>query len=311
VRRLAAVVLAGAVLVACARDDGLPGAPGDLEDLLRLVPAAAVARGLFYTDQRAAAGFGTALPLAGGALGLAADDVEQILESGEPPLTVLHGGIDGDAVDAALGRLGYRREERGSWRVYHRDGPPPAGAPPAVGAVPAAAVRDRVAVLGEAGEVAAAVDGVTPPPWLLTLSGAAGPEAAAVALSPPPDPAREARRAGTTVDGVLDRHGVRASLGSYHGYALAWQPDGAGTVALVYAPEAGGADEAAALALRIATGRLVGDVARGPTDWWEPGAPRWREQAGVAVLPVRWRMFDPAVVRSDVSAERLLFLAPR
>lgn len=308
-RRLpVALALVLVLPLACDRSE-LPGAPPALPPLLSAMPASAVQRGLFLSVGDA--GFGSLLGLGDlrTAFGLGADDVTAVLESGEPPVTVLLGAFDVDVLADRFRELGYDVERRGGWRVLQRATPPP-DAPPIVAAVPAAALREDLLVLGGAEDTAEVVDArvAADVGWIRRAAAALGPAATAAAFGPPPDVAARARRAGVDGRALLERAGVEVALAPYAGYVIGGPPTG--VVALAYEGDGGGSDAAAALALRLATATVLDHPSRRTTDVLEPGAPRWRDAAGVVVLPVEWTDFDPARLRADLEAEALPWLVP-
>jgi hypothetical protein len=316
--RLRAVLLALglAAALACGAGDGLAGAAPALDALLEAMPASAAARGLYFTDQTAVDGFGSALPLAGDApeaFGFAVVDADALLESGAPPVTALRGGFAPDAVRDGFTAQGYAASAEGGWTVFTRPAAAPPGAHPDAVLLPAAALRGDVLVLGTADEVAAATRGhvAAGTPWAPRLARAAGPDAALVALGPPPAAlAARAAAAGTTLDALLSRAGAAGDLAAYDGFALAWPAAGAGVLAVAYPPGVDGDRQAEALALRLATAPVVDAPARGLADELDPGAARWHDEARVAVVPLRADAPEPETLRADLEEGRLLFLAP-
>jgi hypothetical protein len=306
------VVVAPAVVAAACAPRGGAG-PEGLTDLLEVFPQSAVADGLAYFDLTRSEPPATALPRGEGgwpALGLGGS--EQLLESGGDPVTALRGDIDPGQVVGVATPLGYREAEMGPWRLL-RAGPPPPGAPPVVTAVPAVAVRRGLAVLGSADAVEAVAGGggtAADLDWPVLLARAVGRDAAAVLLGPVPAAFDEAaRRAGTTPAGLLALGGVEAPLPHYDGFAVAFHAPADGEVggAVALAAPAADADLAGALAVRAATGQVLGDRRRHMAEVLSGGAPVVRE--GAVLLPVTWRI-PPAEVRADLEAGGLVFLLP-
>lgn len=299
-RRICAVLVAAA-LTACGAADSLPGPPGRLAGLLRLVPEEVVARGLFF-------GMGSALPL-DGSLGFAADELDVVVESGSPPLTVASGSFDRQAVvDAAIG-WGYDRSQAQGWTVLvHAE--PVTSVPALVSSVPALAVRGRLLVLGTEDEVRSAVAGPQQPEWLLRAARALGADTTQAVLAPVVDVAPHSRRLGAEVGDLLDRHGARAPLDPYLGYALGRAEDGRGVLALVYPDGHGDPEQASALAQRLATTSTLGEPGRRLADAFEPGGPRWVADASVVRLPLQWTAFDAQRVRDEAERQVWLPLVP-
>jgi hypothetical protein len=300
-RRVCALLLLAA-LGACGPSDGLPGGPGRLGELTGFVPAQATERGLFF-------GMGSLLPL-DGSLGFDPEDIGVVLESGSPPLTVLHGDFDVGALAAAARRWGYAREDAGRWSLQVRSGPAPAGAPALVTAVPAFAASRSVVVLGSADEVRATLGDPEQPGWLDRAVRALGPDVTQAAIAPAVRLDAHARRAGEDPAALLARHGARARLGDYEGFALGRDDEDGGVLVLVHRPGGGGPEQAGALAQRLATTSLLGERGRRLVDDLTLGGPRWIEAADVVRLPLSWRRFEPDRVRADVEREVLLPLVP-
>ncbi|HUH06462.1 MAG TPA: hypothetical protein VML96_01520 [Egibacteraceae bacterium] len=316
-----------ATAAACARGDSLPGAPQPLTDMLEIMPAEAVSRGLYYTDLTSLAdpqaeGFATVLPLGAQAtagLGFSIENALQILETGDPASALLRGTWDAEAITQGFESMGYSRDDAGGWLVFRRSGELPPDAPPATVAIPAAALRGGLLFLGSTHELPAVTgEAVTAMDfeWMARVVRAVGPDAAAIALGAPPASFRvEAERAGTDVAGLLSQAGMTSPLPEYQGFAVAFSPsdDAAtnGVVALAYAPEAEGKDPALNLAVRINTAHLLGGASSiQGRDALEGGAPRWIEGERVVFVPVAWNPFDGTALRDDLRRGKLLFLAP-
>ncbi len=183
------------------------------------MPAGAAARRLYFSS--GAPGFGSLLgPRIPGdaverAYGLPANAT--VLESGSPPGTLLRGRFDVEQVARRLAALGYARSVENGWTVLRR-GPDAHG--PLGAAVEATALRGDTVFLGGTADVAALLDGPAAAslPWVRRLGRAAGPDATAVALGPPPDGLDAlARRAGASPEQLLEQAGGRVPLTRYAG----------------------------------------------------------------------------------------------
>lgn len=306
------------LLAACSQERSAP--PGRVQELLGLVPEeVANERVLYYSDLRAVRGFTSVLPLtaSGRVLGVDVGEFTDVLETGGAPLTFLAGDFERDTVAEAVGEHGYRVVPGEPWVRFERSGRVPEGAAPLVTAVPAGAVRDGVLVLGSSADVDAVVAGGVPPNWadvLVETVGAAG----AIAFDGREAPLAEAvRRSGTDVEGLLEQHRVTGRLSPYEAVALSWDPAGefdglrvpAGVVALAVPAGTDRGEQAAALAIRTATAPILGDGRRATADILEGGAPRFDDDLGTVYLPVRWVEFDARLIRRDLDAGNLVFLA--
>jgi hypothetical protein len=307
-RRLLLTLCAVALLaLAC----GAEPAADQLNRLLAAVPQQAAERGVFVTLADADEGFGSVLPLDALRSALDVGSVTALAETGGAPLTVLIGDIDAADVRAAAAGHGFAAREIAGWVVLRQG---EQRSVPLLSAVPAAAVRDGLLVLGSAEEVAAVVDGAPSAatvPWIARSAEALAEEGQALAFGPPPERFDEAAAAqGTDVTSLLSAAGTRGELAPYEGYALTWTPGGAGAVAVVHAPDTPTAEHAQALALRAATGPVLGEGRRSASDLLGGHGPRSDRPTGLVTLPVTWHTADLERLRNDIAAGRLVFLAP-
>jgi hypothetical protein len=307
-RRLLVIVCIAALLVTgCSAER----AEDQLNRLLAAVPQQAAERGVFVSLGGADEGFGSVLPLEGLRSALDIGSVIAVAETGGAPLTVLIGEIAAaDVRDAAAGR-GFAAREIAGWVVLRQD---EQGADPLLSAVPAAAVRDGLLVLGSAEEVAAVVDGAPSAatvPWIARSGEALAEGGRALAFGPAPQRFDDAAAAqGSDVSSLLSAAGARGELAPYEGYVLTWAPGGEGALVLVHDPDTATAAHAEALALRAATGPVLGEGRRSAADLLTGRAPRSDRATGLVTLPVSWRTDDLERLRTDVAAGRLVFLAP-
>jgi hypothetical protein len=308
VRCLLTALLAAGLLGACTSGDGLPGAPDRLQEALEVMPATAVERGLFWSDLGDG---GEARGAASAALvaTLGIDEVAAVLSSGGPPATVLLGRFSAGSVAETARGAGFSPVEEAGWTVLSA---------PDDTFVPAVAVRDGVLLAGTLAEVQALVAGAPTAAdidWVARLRRAAGPDAAAVALAPAPDPglAQHVRRSGSTAEALLQQAGVRRSLGPYEGFLISGPADGAegpGAVAIALGEGADGQEMTSALAVRLSTSGMVGEPTRRLADRLEPGGARLHESPAVVRLPVSWDTFDAEALQRDVESQSLAFLVP-
>jgi hypothetical protein len=302
--RVLLLLAVASALVGC----GGPDPAEQRADLLAAVPVTAVERGVALWEGGPEDGFRSAVPAAALAevLGIPAEAVTAVAETGGTPLTVLRGAISAAEVAEAAAAAGYEAAEIGGWTVLRRPGE--AGTA-LQNAVPAAAVRGGLAVVGPPEEVAAAVDGAAAAAtaaWVSALSEAAG-EAPGLLLGPPAERlAAAAEGSGEDLDGLLRRTGTRGDLPAWEGWAAVV---GAEEAALLLAFPPGSPREVApAVALRVATGPVLG-AGRRADDLLDAAGPRFDPESGVLRLPGTWRI-DAADLRQEVERGSFAFLAP-
>lgn len=303
-RRRTAALLLGVVLVACA---ATPSAE-HREELLGAVPESVLGRGVSVWTGGLEAGFVSVLPprAVRDLLGVRPDAVEAVAESGGTPFTVLLADVRPTTVEEAAAAAGYELASMGPWTVLRRaDG----GNGPLGSAVPAAAARRGMVVIGRPADVAAVVDGdpsAASVPWVAALLDGTG--EGDVILAPELARLEESAGEGGGAEAVLDRAGARGVLPHWEGWAVERDEGGEGAILLKL--PAGEADAAAAtaLALRAATGPVLGSGRRA-ADVVEGGAPRFSAPDGTVRLPVRW-LVDAATLRRDVERGALAFLLP-
>jgi hypothetical protein len=277
------------------------------DELLALVPRTALERGVVVWSGALGEGFGSVRPAGALAevLGVAAEEVEAVAESGGSPFTVLRVRTPPDVVRTAAVEAGYRAAEVDGWTVLRR----PAGSGGALGAaVPAAAVRRGAVLIGAPDEVAAVVDGgptVAEVRWAGVVSREAG--AGALALAPARDVLEAAASRAGGPEAVLERAGARGDLPEWEGWGLGVAGD-VGALVVVLPPGAADAAAAEALALRAATGPVLGDGRRAG-DVLDGGAPRYDDGTGALRLPVGWSIAPPAL-RRDLEQGAFAFLLP-
>jgi hypothetical protein len=307
----AAVLLAIGVVLLLAGCAGADPATRRAE-LLDLVPVRALDRGVVVWEGGLAEGFGSARTAGAltAVLGVAAEDVEAVAETGGSPLTVLRIRTAAADVVERAEAAGYTSAEVGGWTVLRR---PAAGGEALDAAVPAAAVRRGHLLVGSVEDVAAVVDGergVTSERWVEALTWQAGD--GALAIAPSQAVLEDAAAAEGGAEEVLDRAGARGDLPPWEGWGLTTEEDGEGALVLVLraGPDSASADAdaAEALALRAATGPVLGGGRRAG-DVLEGAGPRFDAERAMLRLPVTWRV-DPPALRRDLERGAFAFLLP-
>ena len=286
---------------------------GQRADLLAAVPRSALERGLFLWSGPPDGGFGSALPerALDAVLGVQPGDIEAVAESGGVPFTVLLGDLGADEAVETATAAGYEHAEVDGWALLRRAGEPRDALQ---AAVPAAAVRGRVVVLGPPDEVAGLVAGApsaSEVEWVSAVSRSV--EEPLLALGRPLPSLLAA--AGGDAGALLQDQDARGDLPEWDGWAAAVAAEGeaeagqrSGALLLALPEGAADADAAGQLALRAATGPVLGGGRRA-ADVLEGGAPTYESGTGLVRLPVTWHV-PPAALRQDVEASAYTFLVP-